>query len=73
MVSSALGDNVRVCGMRELTIETPFLSEEANFTFIVAADQADDDCFLLTALETVYAAQLDSRKLFFECCEGRQL
>ena len=39
-----------------LTVQPPFLTEEAYFSIGIASDEADDDGFFLASLEAVDAA-----------------
>ena len=46
----------------QLTIQPPLLPQKANFAVRVAADEADNDGFLLPALEAVDTSELNARE-----------
>lgn len=58
-ISSNLQGIVPCCGMLR-TIESPLLAQEAHFALGVAPDKTHNHSRLLTALESVYAAELDA-------------
>ena len=48
------------------TVESALLPQEADLAIRVASDEADNNCFFLTALETIDTSELDSREFFFQ-------
>lgn len=48
---------------RHGNIQPSFLAQETDFAFVVAADKANDNCLLLSSLESVHTAELDTGKL----------
>lgn len=48
------------------TVEPALLPQEADLAVRVASDEADNNCFFLTALEAINASELDAREFFFQ-------
>lgn len=53
-------------GTMKRTVESALLPKEADLTIRVASDEADNNCFLLTALEAIDTSELDSGEFFFQ-------
>lgn len=48
------------------TVEPALLPEETDLAIRVASDEANNNCFFLTALEAIDTSKLDAREFFFQ-------
>ena len=55
------------------TVESPLLPKKSDLAVRVASYKADNDGFFLSALKSVYAAQLDTREFVLEGSQDPQL
>lgn len=67
-MQASLADTESSGGMKR-TVEAALFPEEADFPIRVASDEADDDCFFLTALESIDTSKLYAGELFFQRCK----